>query len=69
MQSHITDEDLEAYSKGKSQLGVKRVEMADHILICEYCRIRQDEMDIHVATARASHRLIEARDRQRQDEN
>ena len=66
--SHITDDDLEAYSLEKPQLGTKRAEIEEHLLVCAMCRARMEDMDAYVATMKASLRLLDARDRQRNSE-
>jgi hypothetical protein len=66
--SHITDDDLEAYSLEKPQLGTKRAEIEEHLLVCAMCRARMEDMDAYVETMKASLRLLDARDRQRNSE-
>jgi len=66
--SHITDDDLEAYSLEKPQLGTKRAEIEEHLLVCAMCRARMEDMDAYLATMKASLRLLDARDRQRNSE-
>ncbi len=66
--SHITDDDLEAYSLEKPQLGTKRAEIEEHLLVCAICQARMEDMDAYVETMKAALRLLDARDRQRSSE-
>lgn len=55
--NHISEDDLEAYSREKPQRTARANE--EHLLLCDLCRNRLDEMDAYVTAMRNFLRLIE----------
>lgn len=67
--AHVSDDDLETYSMAGRMSGTTLAQIEEHISNCELCRLRQEEIAARVSDTRNGRRLIEARERQRENES